>query len=330
MRMKFSIIGCQHAHIGIFIKEMLALGHECAGIHEPDNSALASSLAAQYGVPLVSDRAALLDESVGVVGCAAVNNQKIDIIELCERHGKHVMIDKPAVTDQSGMERLREVAGRGKIQLGMLLTERFRSSVVALKRMIDNGELGRVVHIQMRKPHLLSPEKRPSWHFDKRLNGGIIIDLLVHDFDLLRWLTGREIGEISGYKAKNILPEYPSFYDMASVQVIMDDGTPAHLYADWHTPAKSWTWGDCRIFVAGTEGSAEVRLEGDAFHSTDQMLIKVTNEKETEYAVLPELRSTVSDDFLLRVAGGESSITITDVLRATEASLRADQQVKLI
>ena len=49
---KFGIIGRQHAHIGMFIEEMLALGYECAGVYEPDNQTLARTLADRYGLEL--------------------------------------------------------------------------------------------------------------------------------------------------------------------------------------------------------------------------------------------------------------------------------------
>lgn len=49
----------------------------------------------------------LADEGVGIIGCAAINDEKMDVMELCELHGKPVMIDKPAVTDRAGLIRLR-------------------------------------------------------------------------------------------------------------------------------------------------------------------------------------------------------------------------------
>jgi predicted dehydrogenase len=75
------------------------------------------------------------------------------------------MIDKPAVTSREDLKRLEEVIQRGKIQVGMLLTERFRPSIYTLKKLIRKGEIGEIVNIAMRKPHRLRPEERPQWHF---------------------------------------------------------------------------------------------------------------------------------------------------------------------
>lgn len=328
--MKFSIIGCQHGHVGIFIKEMIDLGHECVGIFEKQNKTLAGSMAKEHRVPLLTTFQEALDESVEIVGCAEINNEKIDVIELCEKHGKHVMIDKPAVTSRSGLDRLKAVVSRGKIQVGMLLTERFRSSLYTLKTIMDNGELGDIVSISMRKPHRLTPQNRPAWHFSKDQCGGVVIDLLIHDFDILRWLTGKEIKDSQGYMAKNSLPEYPDFYDVTNLLVEMEGNIIAHLYADWFNPEKSWTWGDCRIFVTGTNGLVEVRLEGDPLVGKEELLLKVTNEQKFTQLELTSPTLTITEDFINRLEGKSSLINHDDILVATELTVQADEKVKVL
>ncbi|MFK9090727.1 Gfo/Idh/MocA family protein [Bacillus salipaludis] len=328
--MKFSIIGCQHAHIEIFIEEMMKLGHECAGIFEQENMTLASRLAEKYQIPLVHDKMLLLDDSIQLVGCAAINNEKIDVIELCEKYRKHIMIDKPAVTNRGDLIRLEAVVNRGAIQVGMLLTERFRASLSTLKKQLDEGAIGDLISISMRKPHLLNPKQRPSWHFSKQKSGGIVIDLFIHDFDLLRWLTGKEVKSITGYMAKNILPEYPSFFDTAGLQVIMEDGLAVQLYADWFTPEKSWTWGDGRIFAVGTKGTIEIRLEGDPLVAKDVLYLKVTSEQELTAIEEGRIPITITEDFLNRVRGENCLLQHEDIIAATEATIRADECTETI
>ncbi|MUG70360.1 Gfo/Idh/MocA family protein [Paenibacillus validus] len=321
---RFAIIGCQHAHIGIFISEMLELGYTCAGIFEDDNDEMAQGFADQFGIPLAEDKESLLGDDIAVIGCASINAHKIDVIELCESRGKHVMLDKPAVTSREGLERLKAVLDRGRIQIGMLLTERFHPAIYTLKQQLEQGALGDIVTIGMRKPHRLDASKRPAWFFSKQLSGGILIDLLVHDFDLLRWFTGKEIEKFDGCVGKTILPEHPTFYNTASVQVVMEDCIVAQLYADWHTPGKSWTWGDGRIFVTGTEGFAELRLQGDPFVREESIMIQLTN---GEPAVLVPLLSppcTITEDFIRRIQGLDSLLTHNDILKTTEATIKAD------
>ncbi|MFD2329551.1 Gfo/Idh/MocA family protein [Cohnella sp. GCM10020058] len=326
VKRKFGIVGCQHAHIGIFIEEMLRLGHTFAGIWEPGDTVLARRLAETHGGQLLTDREALLAEDVSVIGCAAVNADKIDVVEWCERHGKHVMLDKPAVVDRAGLERLREAIGRGRIEVGMLLTERYRASTRTAKRLIEEGVIGDIVHIGMRKPHRLNPAGRPAWHFDKALSGGIIVDLLIHDFDLLRWLTGRELRSVEGCMGKEAGSPHPGFYDTASVQAVMEGGITAQLYADWFTPAGSWTWGDGRMFVTGTRGTLELRLEGDPLLETDEALLMTTDAEPWHRVRELEPAALVTADFLSRLDGGACMLAHRDLLAASEAAISADER----
>lgn len=328
----FSIIGCQHGHIRMFIQAMLDAGYRCAGIYEEagEDRRLAENLSNQYGIPLLERMEEALSSEVGIVGCAAVNSRKIGIVESCERTGKHIMLDKPAVTDRDGLERLRMVIERGEIETGMLLTQRFNPAVFTLKRHIEEGALGRLVSISMRKPHRLGAAERPRWFFDRALSGGIIQDLLVHDLDLLRWLTGSEISHAQGCMSKRILPEYPTFYDAAQLQVTMDDGLVAQLYTDWHTPDRSWTWGDCRIFVVGTEGSAELRLQGDPLISREPAFLLTTGSKELHRVPLLQPPAGIVKDFIHLIEGKPSTLAGADVLRASSAAVSADEQAEVV
>jgi hypothetical protein len=130
----------------------------------------------------------------------------------------------------------------------MLLTERYRASIVTLKNRIDRGEFGEIVHIGMRKPH--------------------------HE--------------------------------------------------------KSWTWGDCRIFVTGTKGMAKIRLEGDPLVTADELLLKVTDEEKLAQTALDSVSASVTEDFLNRIAGRAPYISTYDILRASEATIRADLAVSII
>lgn len=327
---RFSIIGCEHAHIEIFIQEMLALGYSCAGIYETRNLALADSLSKQYGIPLVSEQAPLLAEDIAVVGTSAINNEKIDLIELCEQHGKSIMVDKPAATNRNGYERLQRVIERGQIEVGMLLTERFNPVIYTLKQLIDQGKLGKVLTLATRKPHRLNPDRRPPWFFSKEQCGGIAIDLLVHDFDLVRWLTGKEIQHAQGSMIKNIMPEHPGFYDIVSMEILLEHGISAQLYADWHTPAQSWTWGDGRIFITGTSGFAEIRHSGDPLISSDPLLLVATHEDKLTQITPVQPPMSITADFLQRVNGKSALLTANDILAATKATIDADETLRYI
>ncbi|QNK54921.1 Gfo/Idh/MocA family protein [Paenibacillus sp. PAMC21692] len=325
---KFAIIGCQHNHIEIFIEQMYQSGYSCAGIFEEHDRTLAEVIAEKYEIPLVENKLSLLGEAIEIVGCASMNNEKIDVIELCEQYGKSIMVDKPAVVNQDGLARLEAIIERNRIKVGMLLTERFHPAIYTLKQYVDQGKLGELVHIGMRKPHKLNASSRPAWFFNKEQCGGILIDLLIHDYDLLRWFTGQEIKNSAGLVGKSVLPEHPTFYNTVNVQVELDDGLLTQLYADWHTPSKSWTWGDGRIFVTGTKGFAELRLSGDPLlGSSTPIMLYASEEEEWNMVDLIQPHATITADFLGFIRGEASLLTHEELIKASSAVLDADAAV---
>lgn len=330
MSYRFAVIGCRHGHIQSFIKEMLDKGHTCAGIYDGDDWRLARQYAERYQIPLVERAEELLTPAVQIVGSAAVNNEKIELIEACERNGQHIVLDKPAVTDRAGLERLEAVVARGAIQIGLMLPKRFWGYLTALKREIEAGTLGKLVHIKVSSPHKLMPASRDAWHFSKRQNGGVLIDLLIHDTDLLRWLTGQEIVQTQSVVTKSILPEYPDFYDAASVQVVLDGGTTAQLYADWHTPDNNKDGRFSGIVIAGTEGYAEYGVGCDPETGTEKTRLRLTRgDGPDQGGVLlrpDETTATAVSDFLERVAGASGEFTHNDIVAASRATIEADEQ----
>ncbi|NHN34907.1 Gfo/Idh/MocA family oxidoreductase [Paenibacillus sp. S3N08] len=310
---------------------MSMLGFECAGIYEEKPDDLARSIAAKYGIPMVSDRQALLADDIEIVGSSAIHSDKIALIELCEQYGKPIMLTKPAVINRSGYERLKQVVDRGIIQIGMMLMERMGPAEYTLKRRLEAGVLGDIVSIATRKPHRLTPKTRPPWFFDKQQNGAIINDLSVHEFDLLRWLTGKEIVASQGYMLKHILPEHPTFYDSASLQVKMESGIVAQLYLDWYTPEQSWTWGDCRIFITGTKGTAELRLSGDPLVAISPLFLITTYQEGLVSVELDTVPYTLCSDFIDRIEGrSDWVIGHADILAASLAAIQADESVTII
>jgi predicted dehydrogenase len=324
---RFAVIGFRHFHILEFIDEMIALGHQFVGILEVENEAYRDKVVEKYQVKKFDSVQDLLRDSIDIVGCADINVRKMDVIECCEQNGIHIMVDKPAVTTLKQYGRLEKVLTANRIQVGMMLTERFQPVFQTLKSFIDQKKFGDITHISMRKPHRLG-SKREAWFFSKSLSGGIIVDLLVHDFDLLRWLTGKKVTHLQGYTMKNSLPEYEDFYDTASLSVLLDNKLPVQLYTDWHTPSASWTWGDGRVFITGTKGCAELRLQGDPFIEKQSLFFYGNHQAPIEKIPLQQQQDdNLTADFLNRIQGKTHMITHQSILNATLDTLLADAKV---
>ena len=315
--MKFGIIGAAHGHITSFANTMIKNGHEFVGIYDPilNRTKIYKD---KYKIPVYDKAEYLLEQGIEIVGTSAVNNIKIDVIEMCYHKGVHVIADKPAVVSKDQYDRLSKIISDGKIQIGMLLTLRFSPAYCQLKKILDQNQLGTVLSYGFHNPHNLNPDTREEWHFSSEQNGGLIIDLLIHCTDLLNWYNaGFEIESCTGIKVKSVLPEKESFYDYADVFLKSKDGISAYFKTGWLMPECSGA-GGYKTIVTGSKGMAII----------DENVLKVCiNNQPFEQVTCEKVDGDPTTDFLKGIKGEKRIISHEDILAATKMTLEMDSGV---
>jgi len=147
----------------------------------------AKSAAEAYGIPDYStDASELINSSAldAIVICSSTDTHVGYIVEAAGA-GKQVFCEKPIDHDLAAIDRaLRAVEAKGvKLQVGF--NRRFDSGHARVKRAIDAGEIG--------QPHTLTITSRdpapPPIDYIK-VSGGLMMDMMIHDFDLCRFLLG--------------------------------------------------------------------------------------------------------------------------------------------
>lgn len=324
----FAVIGSAHGHILEFIEDMLKSGGTFKGIYD-DHSPLCRQISEKYSVQVWEDMEALLNSGVDIIGTSAINCDKIDIIERCGQKGIHVIADKPIVIDGEQYQRLEKIVASSGIEIGMMLTARYMPEIFAAKNIISNGKIGKLLNIEIFNPHRLSAQQRPDWHFDKKRNGGIIIDLMPHSVDLFRWLTEDDITEYQGVMKKSILREKTDFFDVADFFVTSNKGVTGYFRVDWHMPDAHWTWGDMRVFCTGTEGCIEIRAIGDPL-TKKRSLIYYSKDKGTYVFPTEKCCISATIDFLNRVNGKNYVVGQRDVLEVSRLCVEFDASAKII
>jgi len=322
---KFAVIGSAHSHIYEFIDDMLKAGGVFAGVYN-DRSDLAGKIAGKYNVPLYDDINELFNAGIQVAGTSAVNADKIGIIEQCSVHGVHIIADKPIALNDEQYNRLETVIGKGKIEVGLMLTVRFMPEVYTVKKLLSDGHIGKLTGIEIFNPHKLTPSKRPAWHFEEKENGGIVIDLMIHSIDLFHWLSESRISSFSGIAQKTILPEKETFFDSSQFFAINDSGVSGYFRVDWHIPDSHWTWGDFRIFCTGSKGCIEARCIGDPV-TTEPQVILLEEGAETRKVDIEPYKNSVTLDFLDRINKKKYIIGHNDILDACRITLDFNKEV---
>jgi UDP-N-acetyl-2-amino-2-deoxyglucuronate dehydrogenase len=117
---------------------------------------------------------------------------RLEVMELCARYRKHLLVQKPMATNLETAQRMIDLAAQSEIQLGVVSQHRFDDATIFLKQAIADGHLGRIVQANAYVPWYRSPEyySRPikaSWSVE---GGGALINQGIHEADLLLYLAG--------------------------------------------------------------------------------------------------------------------------------------------
>jgi 1,5-anhydro-D-fructose reductase (1,5-anhydro-D-mannitol-forming) len=170
----------------------------------------ADSFAQRHGaVRALTDYGELLaDPDVDAVYIATPNALHADQVVTAARAGKHVMCDKPLATSVADARRAVAACEDAGVRLGITFQTRFHDAFDRFRAIVQDGSLGdiRVVQVEMSAGRTLLK----GWRTDPALAGlGTINNLGVHAFDLIRYLLGAEVSEVTaltGHEA-DLAPE---------------------------------------------------------------------------------------------------------------------------
>ncbi|WP_327255932.1 Gfo/Idh/MocA family protein [Streptomyces sp. NBC_01244] len=155
-----------------------------------------------------------------VVSCATEGHA--DLVVRAVRGGLPVFCEKPVAPDlDRTLAVLREVASAGGVlQLGFM--RRFDAGYTTARELVRSGALGRLHTVRT-----TTADPSPPAAEYLRTSGGLYRDCLVHDFDMVRWVTGHEVSEVyaTGSDAGPPLFREAGDVDTAAAVLTLDDGT---------------------------------------------------------------------------------------------------------
>lgn len=141
-------------------------------------------------------RSLVTSEDVDAVAVCSANDSHAEITLAALSAGKHVLVEKPMATSLREAERMVTEARATRRVLAVHHNLRFHPAALAAQRAVAAGRIGRLLTLEgtlcHRGPLHWAPHAR--WFLDsKRVGGGVLMDLGVHVFDLLRFISGLEI-----------------------------------------------------------------------------------------------------------------------------------------
>jgi len=147
-------------------------------------------------------------------------------------------VEKPIADTLENAEKLTKGAKDAGVKLMVGHIERFNPAVTKLKQIIDSGLLGKIVSISARRVGPYNPRIRDV---------GVILDIGVHDIDVISYLYGRKVDEVYSIAGADI----HSFEDHAAIILRYDDVFSGIVETNWLTPHKVR-----KLTVIGVDGVA--------------------------------------------------------------------------
>jgi len=225
-RPRIALLGCGRIAQRIHLPTLAALGNgELVAVAETDPQTRARSLAGRPTVAAFADYRELLDRCpVDATVICLPPALHAEAAIACFERGLHVYVEKPlaATVDQADAV-IRAWKRAGTVgAIGHNL--RFHPLVLQLRDAIARGEVGKVIGALT--VFGASLRALPDWKRRRESGGGVLLDLVTHHVDLLRFVLGAEVAEVTA-----TLRTVETEDDTAALTLRFENGPVASLFA---------------------------------------------------------------------------------------------------
>lgn len=263
----------------------------------------------------------------------------VDVVDICSpthlHHemalkaaaaGKHIVCEKPlARTTQQAQEMINTCRKAG-VQLLVAHVVRFFPEYALAHWAVIEGQIGKPGVIRLHRGSYRPKKPAGNWFLDEAKSGGILMDLMIHDYDYARWLAG-DVESVSARRVTEAHPDAPIDYGL--VILSHRSGALSHIAGAWAYPPPTFR---TRLEIAGDRGLIEFDSEDTA---PIQNLILKTGGSDSPDVGLPA--SPVSEspyttqikEFYAVLADGKSTrVHATDGLAAVQIAEAALQSAR--
>ena len=195
-----------------------------------------------------------------IVICSPTNTHA-NYVSIAAKKGIDVFCEKPLDLSLEKVKEVLKTVNESKIKLMLGFNRRFDSEFQSVKEKIVKGHIGdiHIIKITSRDP---SP---PPINYIKS-SGGMFLDMTIHDFDMIRYLTNKEIVEVYAKGDALVNPEIAKAGDIdtAIINLTFEDGSMAVI-----DNCRKAVYGyDQRVEVFGSKGMVQSKNKFDKYTLT--------------------------------------------------------------
>jgi myo-inositol 2-dehydrogenase/D-chiro-inositol 1-dehydrogenase len=231
--------------IGAFHTETLAGLEGVDGLVVTDERAdVVAAVAAKHGATPVASVSELLASGVDGVVVSAATPAHAELTLAAVERGLPTFCEKPIASTAAESARVAQIIAASDVAVQVGYQRRFDAAFAAAKRAVDDGSLGPLHTV---RSTTMDPAPPPMEYIAG--SGGIFRDCAVHDFDVIRWITGQQAIDVYATGSVQGDPRFAEFGDVdtAAIVVTFDQGTLGLVSAARYNGHGY----DCRLEVHG-------------------------------------------------------------------------------
>jgi myo-inositol 2-dehydrogenase/D-chiro-inositol 1-dehydrogenase len=284
----------------------------------------AQAVASRCNIPkIVSSGAEIIaDPAIDAVAICSPTDTHADLIVAAAKAGKHIFCEKPISLSLKEIDRALAAVESAGVKLQVGFNRRFDSNFLRVRQAVESGEIGtpNLFHIVSRDPF-------PPPLAYLRGSGGIFLDMMVHDFDMARFLMGEEVEEVFAAGAVMVDPGFAKENDFDTAVVLLRFRSGALGTID--NSRKSTFGYDQRVEILGSKGKIasenrypnQVTVSGERCVYSDLpynfFMQRYTDSFAAEIQAFTE---AVLEDKPIQVTGADSRIPVVMALAAGKSS----------
>jgi predicted dehydrogenase len=338
--LRVGIVGLVHGHVhGFLAQSRHSPEIEIVGVAEPD-ARLLSQAAARYGF----DRSIVfadLEEMLQKVHPQAVlvytnTYDHRRVVEICARHGVHVMMEKPLAVGLEDALAIEKAAHTGKIHVLVNYETSWYRSNHAAYDLVHEGALGEVrkvvVHDGHNGPKEIGVEPEfLAWLTDPKLNGGgALFDFGCYGADLMTWLMDGLRPQTVTAVTQQLKPEVYSRVDDEATIILTYPKAQAIVQASWNWPfdrKDMEVYGQTGYVITVKRDDIHVRRGGNDSREEPLAAKPVAPPYDNS---LSYLRAVVVDGVKPdSLSSLETNVTVTEILDAARRSAASGKTIQL-
>jgi predicted dehydrogenase len=254
-------------------------------------------------------------ESLDCVGICNHNGGRAAAILACIERKLDVIAEKPYAITRRDFEAIVSAVEKSRVHAGMLLPMRFSPPYLAMRQVVQSGEIGEVGQIDAQKSYQL--DVRPEWQKRARTYGSTILWIGIHMIDLMSFTSGRSFSQAASFQGHVAYPELGDMQNATATVFRMDNGGTATLRMDYFRPASAKGHGDDRLRLAGTKGIVEYR--------EDSGVTVIGRDGQRMLSSLPHEGSVFADFLQSSYLGAKPALSWQEIVRANQWTLAAHE-----